>query len=140
MSQWRQKLVFLHPIASSTLPAVNIYLKDNFGSGSRSQLISATPALAPQHCLFYQRKYYSKQYLLFLHCDPCPHNEPDAWRMERVGLGRLKNDSFAKIINNIDLVLLKLYMAKNNNNRFWRKYKYYECFCEKFFCQLYVRA
>ena len=40
--------VFLHPtVASSKLTLINIYFKDNFGSGSRSQIISATPAPAP---------------------------------------------------------------------------------------------
>ena len=45
-SQWR----FFFILASSKLCTVNIYLKDNFGSGSRSQIISALPATAPQHC------------------------------------------------------------------------------------------
>ena len=33
--------------SSSKLTAVNIYLKNNFGSGSRSQLILTPPAPAP---------------------------------------------------------------------------------------------
>ena len=36
-------------LASFNLTTVNIYLKDNFGSGSSSQLNSAPPAPAPQH-------------------------------------------------------------------------------------------
>ena len=37
----------INSFRSATL-AVNIYLKNNFGSGSRSQIISAPPAPAPQ--------------------------------------------------------------------------------------------
>ena len=35
--------------SSSKLTAVNIYWKDNFGSGSRFQIISAPPSPTPQH-------------------------------------------------------------------------------------------
>ena len=51
-------IVFLHPSmsiehwASPKLTAVNIYLKHNFASGSRSQIISASPTPAPQHRYF----------------------------------------------------------------------------------------
>ena len=41
MSQWR----FFFILASFKLTALNIYLKDNFSSGSRSQIILAPPAL-----------------------------------------------------------------------------------------------
>ena len=37
-------------LASSKLTLINIYCKDNFGSGSRFQIISASPSPAPQHC------------------------------------------------------------------------------------------
>ena len=44
------EISFFFILASSTLTAVNIYLKDNFGAGSRAQIITAPPAPAPQHC------------------------------------------------------------------------------------------
>ena len=46
MSQWR----FFFIPTSSKLTAVNIYQKYSFGSGSRSKIISALLAPAPQHC------------------------------------------------------------------------------------------
>ena len=46
--QWRNKLVFLHPSILQTGCSKYLYIKkDNFGSGSRSQITSASPA--PQH-------------------------------------------------------------------------------------------
>ena len=43
---------FFFILASFKLTLVNIYLKDNSGSSSRSQLILAPPAPALQHFLF----------------------------------------------------------------------------------------
>ena len=40
---------FLHPIASK-LTILKYLFKQIFGSGSTSEIISSSPALAPQHC------------------------------------------------------------------------------------------
>ena len=51
ITQWK----FFFIIASTKLTVINIYVKDNFGSGSRSQIIKApqTLALALKHCFFH---------------------------------------------------------------------------------------
>ena len=45
-----EEISFFFILATSKRPAVNIYEKDNFDSGSRSQIISTPPSLAPQLC------------------------------------------------------------------------------------------
>ena len=49
------QFTFFFILASTKLTAINIYLKDNFSSGSRSQIILAPPTLAParQHWFFH---------------------------------------------------------------------------------------
>ena len=51
ITQWK----FFFIIASTKLTVINIYVKDNFGSGSRSQIIKAPQTLAPalKHCFFH---------------------------------------------------------------------------------------